>query len=97
MIGFTAKCKDTDFTCQLSERCIPMGQRCDGKYDCVLEEDEQNCPMCKPSEFACVISEQCIPIGQRCNGVVECADGTDERDCDNCGQGKVFILPPLTS
>uniref|UniRef100_A0A915DMC4 Uncharacterized protein n=1 Tax=Ditylenchus dipsaci TaxID=166011 RepID=A0A915DMC4_9BILA len=63
-----------------------MGQRCDGKYDCVLEEDEQNCPMCKPSEFACIISEQCIPMSQRCNGVAECQDGTDEHDCEDCGK-----------
>ncbi len=69
-----------------------MGQRCDGKYDCALEEDEQNCPVCKPSDFPCVISEQCIPLNQRCNGVVDCSDGTDEQGCANCGQGKFLCL-----
>ncbi|KAI1723453.1 low-density lipoprotein receptor domain class A domain-containing protein [Ditylenchus destructor] len=86
----TAKCKEKDFACPLSENCVTMGQRCDGKYDCVLEEDEQNCPMCKPSEFACIIVEQCIPLSQRCNGVPECQDGTDEHDCKGCGQGKFY-------
>ncbi|KAI6204697.1 Chitin-binding type-2 domain-containing protein [Aphelenchoides besseyi] len=38
------KCANvTDFSCPLSEHCVSLGQRCDGIYDCVLEEDEQNC------------------------------------------------------
>ncbi|CAK5016481.1 unnamed protein product [Meloidogyne enterolobii] len=79
-----------DFKCPLSEDCVPLSKRCDGNYDCVLEEDEQNCPMCKAIQFPCVVSEQCIPIGQRCNGIKDCADGTDELDCENCGSGKFF-------
>ncbi|KAL3118553.1 hypothetical protein niasHT_000318 [Heterodera trifolii] len=76
------------FECPLSEDCVPLSKRCDGNYDCVLEEDEQNCPMCKPTHFPCVVSEQCIPLGQRCNGIKECQDGTDELECQNCGAGK---------
>uniref|UniRef100_A0A915NEE6 Uncharacterized protein n=1 Tax=Meloidogyne javanica TaxID=6303 RepID=A0A915NEE6_MELJA len=85
-----------DFKCPLSEDCVPLSKRCDGNYDCVLEEDEQNCrtlfilAMCKAIQFPCVVSEQCIPIGQRCNGIKDCADGTDELDCENCGSGKFF-------
>uniref|UniRef100_A0A1I7RWT5 Low-density lipoprotein receptor-related protein 2 n=1 Tax=Bursaphelenchus xylophilus TaxID=6326 RepID=A0A1I7RWT5_BURXY len=77
----------TDFACPLSETCVPLGQRCDGAYDCILEEDEQNCPMCKAEEFPCVKSEQCIPMTGRCNGIKECRDGTDEMDCEECPAG----------
>ncbi|KAF7637060.1 Chitin-binding type-2 domain-containing protein [Meloidogyne graminicola] len=86
----TLNCTNKDFKCPLSEDCVPLSKRCDGNYDCVLEEDEQNCPMCKSIHFPCVVSEQCIPIGQRCNGIKECKDGTDELDCENCGSGKFF-------
>uniref|UniRef100_A0A183CLY4 Chitin-binding type-2 domain-containing protein n=1 Tax=Globodera pallida TaxID=36090 RepID=A0A183CLY4_GLOPA len=87
--GGVTNCTSKDlFECPLSEDCVPLSKRCDGNYDCVLEEDEQNCPMCKPTHFPCVVSEQCIPLGQRCNGVKECQDGTDELECENCGAGK---------
>ncbi|KHJ89205.1 hypothetical protein OESDEN_10977, partial [Oesophagostomum dentatum] len=36
-------CNATSFHCSLSEQCLPLSQRCDGRYDCALEEDEQNC------------------------------------------------------
>ncbi|CAB3398761.1 unnamed protein product [Caenorhabditis bovis] len=85
--GGPTQCNATDFHCSLSEQCVPMSARCDGHYDCGLEEDEQNCPLCTAGEFACKVSEQCIPIDRRCNGLVECDDGTDERDCDVCGHG----------
>ncbi|CAD5230541.1 unnamed protein product [Bursaphelenchus okinawaensis] len=77
----------TDFACPLSETCVSLGQRCDGIYDCILEEDEQNCPMCKADEFPCITSEQCIPMSGRCNGIKECRDGTDEMDCEECPAG----------
>ena len=38
-----AKCKPKDFACPLSEDCVGLDKRCDGNYDCTLEEDEQNC------------------------------------------------------
>ncbi|RCN37338.1 Low-density lipoprotein receptor domain class A [Ancylostoma caninum] len=38
-----ATCNSTSFHCSLSEQCVPLSQRCDGHYDCSLEEDEQNC------------------------------------------------------
>ncbi|CAI5451041.1 unnamed protein product [Caenorhabditis angaria] len=81
------QCNGTDFHCSLSEQCVPMSSRCDGHYDCGMEEDEQNCPLCTAGEFACKVSEQCISLDRRCNGLIECDDGTDERDCDICGHG----------
>ncbi|KAK0404454.1 hypothetical protein QR680_017461 [Steinernema hermaphroditum] len=83
-------CQNTEFSCPFSEACVPLEKRCDGHYDCLLEEDEQNCPMCGPEEFACVVSEQCVSISLRCNGVGDCSDGTDELDCDKCGNGGFF-------
>ncbi|CAJ0582166.1 unnamed protein product, partial [Mesorhabditis spiculigera] len=77
----------TSFWCPLSEQCVELHKRCDGTYDCSLEEDEQNCPLCAAGELACVVSEECVPIDRRCNGISECSDGTDERDCDVCGHG----------
>uniref|UniRef100_A0A1I7XMY5 Chitin-binding type-2 domain-containing protein n=1 Tax=Heterorhabditis bacteriophora TaxID=37862 RepID=A0A1I7XMY5_HETBA len=80
-------CNATNFYCPLSEQCLSMSKRCDGSYDCTLEEDEQNCPLCTVGEFACVVSEQCIALERRCNGVEDCTDGTDERNCNICGNG----------
>ncbi|CAL2045306.1 unnamed protein product [Caenorhabditis brenneri] len=85
--GGPVQCNGTDFYCSLSEQCVPMSSRCDGHYDCSMEEDEQNCPLCTAGEFACKVSEQCISLDRRCNGLIECDDGTDERDCDVCGHG----------
>ncbi|CAI4224781.1 unnamed protein product [Auanema sp. JU1783] len=85
-------CNGTDFHCPLSGKCVPLSKRCDGHYDCEMEEDEQNCPLCTAGEFACIISEQCIPLDRRCNGISECNDGTDELDCDVCGHG-LFHCP----
>ncbi|KAE9417821.1 hypothetical protein Angca_009677 [Angiostrongylus cantonensis] len=82
-----ASCNSTSFHCSQSEQCVPLSKRCDGHYDCLLEEDEQNCPMCLASEFACVVSEQCVQFSRRCNGISECNDGTDEKNCDVCGNG----------
>uniref|UniRef100_A0AC35FPD5 Chitin-binding type-2 domain-containing protein n=1 Tax=Panagrolaimus sp. PS1159 TaxID=55785 RepID=A0AC35FPD5_9BILA len=36
-------CQKNEFSCPLSESCVSLSQRCDGNYDCLLEEDEQNC------------------------------------------------------
>lgn len=83
-------CNDDEFTCSMSEQCVKIGKRCDGKYDCVLEEDEQNCPMCGKNEFQCVVSEECLPQNVRCNGIAECKDKTDELNCDQCGSGNFF-------
>ncbi|TKR80969.1 hypothetical protein L596_014930 [Steinernema carpocapsae] len=83
-------CKKTQFSCPFSENCVAMAQRCDGHYDCLLEEDEQNCPMCAAGEFACVVSEQCIGMSLRCNGIAECNDGTDEMNCEQCGNGGFY-------
>ncbi|CEF69091.1 Low-density lipoprotein (LDL) receptor class A repeat and Chitin binding domain-containing protein [Strongyloides ratti] len=83
-------CNFDEFTCSMSEQCVKIGKRCDGKYDCILEEDEQNCPMCGKDEFQCVVSEECLPKNVRCNGVVECKDKTDELNCNQCGSGNFF-------
>uniref|UniRef100_A0A7I4YXI7 Chitin-binding type-2 domain-containing protein n=1 Tax=Haemonchus contortus TaxID=6289 RepID=A0A7I4YXI7_HAECO len=85
-------CNSTSFHCPLSEQCLPLSKRCDGHYDCLSEEDEQNCPLCTADQFACVVSEQCIDIRRRCNGIAECSDGTDESYCEVCGNG-LFHCP----
>lgn len=85
-----ADCLKGQFACCLSEECVEMGQRCDGKYDCSLEEDEQNCPTCTKIEFPCFISDQCISMDQRCNGIKECKDGTDELNCEECPNNSYF-------
>uniref|UniRef100_A0A0N5ALW6 Chitin-binding type-2 domain-containing protein n=1 Tax=Syphacia muris TaxID=451379 RepID=A0A0N5ALW6_9BILA len=83
-------CTSEQFLCPLSEICVNMSQRCDGKYDCALEEDEQNCPICQPNFFPCVASEQCIPMTRRCDGFADCSDGTDEMNCEACPTGWFF-------
>jgi hypothetical protein len=31
------------FNCQISKKCIPFYQYCDGITDCIFGEDENNC------------------------------------------------------
>ncbi|GMT11964.1 hypothetical protein PFISCL1PPCAC_3261, partial [Pristionchus fissidentatus] len=81
-------CNSTQFTCSMSESCVPLSSRCDGRYDCAMEEDEHNCPMCAAGEFACLISEQCVSLERRCDGQSDCNDGSDEWRCDVCGEGQ---------
>uniref|UniRef100_A0AC35TN65 CRAL-TRIO domain-containing protein n=1 Tax=Rhabditophanes sp. KR3021 TaxID=114890 RepID=A0AC35TN65_9BILA len=84
------QCLENEFNCPLSETCVSLAQRCDGEYNCLNEEDEQNCIMCGRNEFQCVVSEQCIPDSLRCNGVRDCLDGTDEMFCEMCGRGHFY-------
>ncbi|XP_055339785.1 uncharacterized protein LOC129589217 isoform X2 [Paramacrobiotus metropolitanus] len=69
------------FTCQQSRRCIPLHWRCNGRIDCLNQEDEVNC-QCDVGKISCAGGGGCIDARLRCNGVVDCPDGySDETDC----------------
>jgi Domain of unknown function (DUF1986)/Low-density lipoprotein receptor domain class A len=37
------ECKENEFGCPLSKTCIKKSQQCDGKDDCLFQEDERDC------------------------------------------------------
>ncbi len=71
------------FNCQLSKKCIPFYQHCDGSLDCVFGEDENNCQVLscnKTSSFRCSSSSKCITSEDLCNNITDCLLGEDEQD-----------------
>ena len=65
-----------------NQYCLPVRYVCDGREDCLLGEDELNCPLplsC-PGMMKCRESI-CIPMIEVCDGVVHCPSGDDERMC----------------
>lgn len=75
------KCKDGT--------CISSSLRCDGRYDCPLEDDEDKdkcehyvshheVTECTKDEFKCVKDGVCIPLELVCDKTNHCLDGSDE-------------------
>ncbi|CAF1201178.1 unnamed protein product [Rotaria sordida] len=74
-------CPEHFFDCQISKKCIPFYQHCDGIIDCVFGEDENNCQACnKTSSFHCSSNSKCITITDLCNNITDCLHGEDEHD-----------------
>ncbi|XP_046393061.1 G-protein coupled receptor GRL101-like isoform X2 [Ischnura elegans] len=78
------------FTCS-DNRSLPMGLRCDLKWDCVGGEDEDDCPEpmpCRPPRtrdkdtFQCA-NGQCISAKYRCDLQFQCWDKSDEIGCED--------------
>ncbi|VDM53137.1 unnamed protein product [Angiostrongylus costaricensis] len=87
-------CNSTSFHCSQSEQCVPLSKRCDGRYDCSLEEDEQNC-LCGNGLFHCAKSDECIPKEQRCDGIRQCPHGEDELLCKRRAANRRFTCLSL--
>uniref|UniRef100_A0AAF5D1J0 Metalloendopeptidase n=1 Tax=Strongyloides stercoralis TaxID=6248 RepID=A0AAF5D1J0_STRER len=68
--------------------CIPRHLKCDGEYNCINGEDEDDCEgeiTCSDGSFKCLQDGEgmstCIPEAWRCDGSQDCFDGADEANC----------------
>ncbi|KAM4677962.1 LOW QUALITY PROTEIN: SCO-spondin-like [Discoglossus pictus] len=75
-----SRCDDDEFSCHLSDRCVPSAWVCDNEDDCGDGSDEICSLTCAPQEYRCA-NGQCIPLDQRCDGGADCVDHSDEWDC----------------
>nr|UVT84832.1 vitellogenin receptor [Lasioderma serricorne] len=78
------KCDNDHFLCVRSNACIPVVMRCNGRPDCLLHEDEMDCPeesVCPTGMFECT-NKACIDEELRCNKRYDCADKSDELNCN---------------
>ena len=66
------------FHCDLSKKCLPFYQHCDGVIDCVFGEDEKNCSFVNPLSFCCSSSSNCFSRTNLCNNISDCLRGEDE-------------------
>lgn len=84
------------YPCQRTSYCISYSNRCDGKFDCPLGDDENECipELICPynSHYRCSDSGDCIEINQVCDDQVDCPGGEDEYE--NCYKyGKAEASP----
>ncbi|CAB3364278.1 Hypothetical predicted protein [Cloeon dipterum] len=87
-------CQRKQFSCPVSNKCIPHGWVCDGDVDCnddkikdSSDEDPVRCHKelhCPPHMTRCENGKQCMPTAAFCNDRIDCKDGSDEGDF--CGQ-----------
>lgn len=83
------KCPEKDFVKCQDSYCIPWRYVCDGKWDCLMGDDEVGCAryVC-PGQYKCANQSSCILLHQLCDGIRQCPMGDDEWFCDlNCPRG----------
>ncbi|CAG7723777.1 unnamed protein product [Allacma fusca] len=85
--GSTYCHEDEEFQCKISKTCVPLYQKCNGRFDCADFTDERDC------DCATVV-ENAFPE-KRCNGIVDCADGSDEEYCEYCYNDPDHVICPL--
>jgi hypothetical protein len=84
-----------------SHVCIPSKWHCDGEPDCLLKDDEEDCPAikCDDKHLECKSFDNsimsCIPNEWVCDGQTDCMDMKDEANCtdkpkDNCDKNSEF-------
>jgi len=77
------ECPKRDYVKCSNSYCIPWRYICDGKWDCVMGEDEVGCAryVC-PGQYKCANQSSCILLHQLCDGHRQCPMGDDEWFCD---------------
>lgn len=77
------QCKPHDYVKCSNSYCIPWRYICDGKWDCIMGEDEIGCAryVC-PGQYKCANQSSCILLHQLCDGQPQCPMGDDEWFCD---------------
>merc|ERR1712212_874826 len=84
----TEDCFPRYFQCSVGT-CIPDEDVCNGIYNCVEGDDEENCGgvtesigECFPGYYQCETGV-CIPGNLVCNGDMNCQTGDDEANCSD--------------
>lgn len=83
------ECPARDYVKCANSYCIPWRYICDGKWDCMMGEDEIGCSryVC-PGQYKCANQSSCILLHQLCDGQRQCPMGDDEWFCDlKCPMG----------
>ena len=97
----TETCPDTHYWCPGEYNdCLPVFTRCNGWYDCLGHEDEDNCgSMTCPGFYHCFNSSVCVHADHLCDDWPHCPQLDDEWLCDmtcpaqcQC-QGHAFLCP----
>lgn len=73
--------KQTSFACSKSQIYINTIYVCDGKIDCLYEEDEENCHEDQLKKFFCQSDNMVISFASVCDFIQDCPDNSDENDC----------------
>lgn len=75
-------CPSNSFLCKKSGYCINLIDVCNGKKDCPLNEDEENCTEWKSLDyFHCESKQQKILFSKVCDYQIDCQDKSDEKYC----------------
>lgn len=77
------ECPTRDYVKCSNSYCIPWRYICDGKWDCIMGDDEVGCAryVC-PGQYKCANQSSCILLHQLCDGHRQCPMGDDEWYCD---------------
>ena len=76
-------CPDTHYRCPGEYNdCLPVYTRCNGWYDCLGHEDEEDCEaMTCPGFYRCFLSTVCAHADHLCDDWPQCPRGDDEWLC----------------
>ncbi|KAL4236222.1 lipoprotein receptor-related protein [Mactra antiquata] len=82
------ECDSGQWTCTISNKCIPLNWRCDLDLDCGEGDrsDEENCPAktCADGEYSCPDGGECIALSWKCDGESDCGPGAQDEDPGMC-------------
>ena len=80
----TQPCPETHYRCPGEYNdCLPVYTRCNGWFDCMDHEDENDCEvMACPGFYRCFNSAVCVHADHLCDGWFQCPQRDDEWLCD---------------
>ena len=77
-------CPETHYRCPGEYNdCLPVFTRCNGWYDCLHHEDEEDCEnITCPGFYCCFNSTVCVHADHLCDGCPHCPQHDDELLCE---------------